>query len=240
MTEEFSPYPEVYKLLATPEAERLAELYLLQGDLNAAYDTFDLYFSKNAATDVPKAGDDAIISASLFRDGILLFTSCFSTKDAGMLHPDAVYGHLGADRKEYAQKLLDLRDCFVAHNFGPQRQHSIVIVCLEIDGKLVPAAFTQYFVRFVGWVAQERQQLLSFIDVARDHLKGLIEEAESAVMDQVMVITPEELAALPDAEVAIPAASDFRSSRSRFQKSGRGLRMPVPQRQLGRTSVLGS
>lgn len=240
MTQEPNLYPEVYKLLSTPEAERLAELYLIQGDLNAAYDTLDLYFTKYAATDVPKDGRAAIISPSLFRDGILLFCSCFSTKDESKLHPEAVYAHLGRDRIEYAQKLLDLRDAFVAYNFGPQRQHSIVIVCPQADGKLVPHGFTQYFVRFTGWVAGERKQLLPFIDIAREHLKDLIEAAEIPVMKQVMNITPKELEALPDAEVAIPDASDYRSSRSRFQKSGRGSRMPVPQRRLGRTTVSGS
>jgi len=240
MTQEPNLYPEVYKLLSTPEAEHLAELYLIQGDLNAAYDTLDLYFTKYAVTDMPKEGRAAIISPSLFRDGILLFCSCFSTKDGSKLHPEAVYAHLGKDRLEYAQKLLDVRDAFVAHNFGPQRQHSIVIVCPEIDGKLVPYGFTQYFIRFAGWVASERKQLLSFIDVAREHLKGRIESAEIPVLQQVMALTLEELEALPEAEVAIPDAKDYKSSRSRFQKSGCGSRTRVPQRRLGRTTVVGS
>ena len=232
--------PEVCKRLTTPEAEHLAELYLIQADLDAAFNALDLYFEKYAVTATPKEGRAAIISPSLFRDGILLFCSCFSTKDKTKLHPEAVYAHLGSDKMDYAQKLLDMRDAFVAHNFGPQRQHVIMIVCNDDGGNLSPLGFVQNFIRFAGWTVEERQKLLPFINVARDHLKGLIEVAEVPVMEQVTAITPDELAAIPDAEVAIPEAGDYRSSRSRFQKSGRGSRTPVPQRQLGQTIVAGS
>lgn len=238
MTEKPNEYPEVYKLLSTPEAEHLAELYLLQRDLNAAHDTLSLYFEKHAVSDQLKEGEDAIISASLFRDGILLFTSCFSKTDHNKLYPESVYGHLKG-WEDYSQKILALRDAFVAHNFGPQRQHSIVIVCPKVKGELIPYAFSQYFIRFAGWVKSEGAEFLSFIDVAREYLKKVIEEVEKPVMAQVMAITPEELAALPDAEVVIPDVSEYRTPRARFRKGGRGSRMPVPQRRLGRTSVGG-
>ena len=240
MTQQPSQDLEVYKLLSTPEAERLAELYLLQGDLNAAYDTLDLYFTKYAVTSVPKEGQAAIISPSLFRDGILLFCSCFSKKDESKLNPQSVYAGLGEDRIAYYERLLALRDAFVAHNFGPQRQHQIVIIGRTLEGNLVPYGFTQYFVRFTGWVADESEQLLSFINVAREHLKVLLEAAEVPVMGQVTAISPAELALMPNAEVAIPDADDYRLSRPRFKKSGRGSRRPVPQRRLGRTTVTGS
>ena len=94
MTKESDLRPEAYKFLSTLEAQRLAELYLIQGDLNAAYETLDLYFTHYAATDVPKEGKAAIISPSLFRDGILLFCACFSRSDPDKLHPEAVYTHL--------------------------------------------------------------------------------------------------------------------------------------------------
>jgi hypothetical protein len=240
MTKESNPIPEVYKFLSTPEAERLGELYLIQGDLNAAYEALELYFRKYSSTRGPRYGQSAVVGPSLFRDGVLLFCACFSKSDGAKLHPEKVYGHLGADAMKYAQKLLDLRDAFVAHNFGPQRQHDIVIVCPTIDGELVPYAFTQYFVRFTGWAPGEKKQMLSFIDAARKHLKGLIQEAEMIVTSQVARITPEELASLPDAEVKIPDPKDYRLSRSKFRKSGRGSRLPVPQRRLGRTIVLSS
>ena len=240
MTQQPSKDSEVYKVLQTPEAEHLAELYLLQGDLNAAHATLDLYFTKYAVSNVPKEGRATIISPSLFRDGVLLFCSCFSKRDKAKLNPEAVYADLGDDRMEYHSKLLALRDAFVAHNFGPQRQHHVVIIGRTIDGNLVPWGLTQYFIRFTGWIADEREQLLSFIDVARDHLKLLIDAAEIPVMEQVMAISSAELALMPDAEVAIPDAGDYRLSRSKFKKSGRGSRTPVPQRRLGRTTVAGS
>lgn len=237
MAKESNPNPEVYKLLSTPEAEHLAELYLLQGDLNTAYNTFALYFEKYAARDRPREGKAAIISPSLLRDGILLFCSCFDKTAKVRLDSGAVYGHLGQDKLDYAQKLLDMRRAFVAHNYGPQRQHSVVVVCPTVDGKLVPLALTQYHIRFSGWVAEERYQLLPFIDVARNYLERLIENAEAPIMQELKSITSEELEALPDAEVVIPDPSDFNLGRSNFRKSGRGSRTPVPQRQLGRTTL---
>lgn len=231
---------ELYKRLATSEAEHLAELYLIKGDLNAAYDTLDLYFAEFAVTAVSKEGSAALIAASLFRDGILLFCSCFSTKDNRKLDPATVYGELEDGSVEYARKLLDLRDAFVAHNFGPQRQHQIVIICKEMNGTLQRVGFTQHFVRFAGWVIDERDKLLPFIDEARKHMDIRIATAELAVMEQVMSITDEALVALPEPEVVIPDAEDYRISRSRFLKSGRGSRSPIPQRRLGPATVRGS
>lgn len=229
-----TPYPEHHKLLSTPEADHLAELYLLQADLNAAHSTLSLYFDKFAFNEGMREDEFATISASLFRDGILLYCACFSTKDPEKLNPEAVYGHMEG-WKDYCQKILDIRDAFVAHNFGPQRQHNIVVIALEIGGELVPAGFNQVFMRFAGWLASEGKQLLHYVDLARDHLKKRIEEAEQPIMRMLEAITPEELAALPNAELTIPEDRDFRKSRASFRKSGRGERRPLPPRRWVQT-----
>lgn len=235
MAEESTPYPEHHKFLATPEADYLAQLYLLQADLNAAYDTLALYrekflFSENLT-------DEArIISASLFRDSLLLFCSCFSTKEADKLDPGAVYGHID-DWESFYNRVYDTRVAFVAHNFGPQRQHNIVVICLEIGGELVPAGFTQVYMRFAGWIGIEVDKLLSFIDVARGHLTGRIEAAEQPVMKTLEEITSEELAALANGELSLPGSADIRTNRARFRKSGRGERQPLPPRRWAQTIV---
>src|SRR5258708_37349163 len=125
----------------------LAELYLLQADLNAAYSTLSLYFDKFAFSEGMREGEFATISSSLFRDGIILYCACFSTRDPNKLNPKTVYGHMEG-WEGYCRKLLDIRDAFVAHNFGPQRQHNIVVIALEVGGQLVPAAYNQVFMRF--------------------------------------------------------------------------------------------
>ena len=158
-----SQYPEHHKFLATAEADQLAELYLLQADLKAAHDALALYLEKfEFSEDLTDEG--RIISASLFRDCILLYCSCFSTKEPNKLEPKAVYGHL-EDWEPFYRRVLDTRDAFVAHNFGPQRQHHIVVICLEIADNLVPGGFTQVYMRFGGWIADETKRLLSFIAV---------------------------------------------------------------------------
>ncbi len=207
----------------------LAELYLLQADLNAAYSTLSLYFDKFAFSEGMREGEFATISSSLFRDGIILYCACFSTRDPNKLKPKTVYGHMEG-WEGYCRKLLDIRDAFVAHNFGPQRQHNIVVIALEVGGQLLPAGYNQVFMRFVGWVADEGKQLLHYVEVAREHIKKSIEEAEKLVLDAVAALTAEELAALPDAELSMPNVADYRISRSKFRESGRGQRRPLPTR----------
>jgi hypothetical protein len=228
-----TPYAEHRKLLETPDADHLAELYLLQADLAAAYETLSLHRQKYLCTG--ELDDEGkIISNSLLRDAILLFCSCFSTKDPNKLDPKAVFGHL-EDWESLYGVMLDTRDSFVAHNFGPSRQHKIVAICLEIDGRLVPAGMTQYHVRFAGWTAEETDKLLAFIDVARGHINALVEVAEKPILKLLETISSEELAALKDGEFKVPERKDIRSSRARFRESGRGQRFSFPSRRLVRT-----
>lgn len=228
-------YPEHHKFLATPDAVRLAELYLLQADLKAAHETLSLYIEKFPFSEA-LSDEGRIISASLFRDSILLFCSCFSTREPNKLEPKEVFGQIDGWEELYG-RIHDTRDAFVAHNFGPLRQHNIVVICLEIAGELVPAGFTQVYLRFAGWLAEEAEKLLSFIDVARDHLKGRIEEAEQPILKALETITSEELAALGDGDLALPGHSDIRSSRSRFRESRRGERVQLPPRRWSQVIV---
>lgn len=228
-------YPEHHKFLATPDAIRLAELYLLQADLKAAHETLTLYIEKYPFS-VELSDEGRIISASLFRDSILLFCSCFSTREANKLEPQAVFGHIDGWEELYG-RIHDTRDAFVAHNFGPLRQHNIVVICLEIDGKLEPAGFTQVYLRFAGWLADEAKMLLSFIEVADEHIKTRIEDAEQPIIKALQGSTSEELAALDDGDLALPGHTDIRSSRSRFREGGRGERLPLPPRRWSQVIV---
>lgn len=234
MTIDATPYPEHHKFLITPEADALAELYLIRGDLRQAQRTLSLYFEKYAYAEGIDQGDFATISSSLFRDGILLFCACFSTSDPNKLNPKSTFGHL-EDWEAYCQRLLDIRDSFVAHNFGPARQHHIVVIALEADGELVPAGFVEVFMRFAGWIAAEGNQLLQYVEVALEHVAARIEDAEQPVYETVAAITADELAALPDAELTIPDNRDLRSSRAAFRAHGRGERRPLPPRRWVQT-----
>jgi hypothetical protein len=226
MAEESIPNPRVYKLLTTPEGDHLGELYLIQGDLDAAYETLSLYFAEYAFDERMAGGAHRVVSASLFRDGIVLFCACFSAKDADKLNPEETFGHLEG-WKEYSQKLLDIRDSFIAHNFGPQRQHNVVLIGLDINGEVVPAGFVQHKFRFAGWIADEGKKLLPFIDVARDHLKRRIENAEQAVGAQIEAMSAGEIAALPDYVLSVPTELEFRMARAKFRRSEGGERLPI-------------
>jgi hypothetical protein len=231
MAIDVTPYPEHLKLLSTPEANHLAELYLLKADLNAAYDTLSLYFARFAFSDGMREGDFSTISASLFRDGIMLYCACFATDgDPDKLNPNDVYANVEGGL-DYCQKLLDIRDTFVAHNFGPMRQHNIVVIALEIGGRLVPAAFNQVHFRFAGWIASEGERLLPHIDLARKYLEERIKEAEEPVLEILKTISSDDLAALPEADGFLaPEDRDIRTSRQRFRNRARGEPLPMPPR----------
>jgi hypothetical protein len=236
MAIDVTPYPEHLKLLSTPEANHLAELYLLQADLDKAHATLSLYFEKFAFFDGMREGAFATISASLFRDGIMLYCACFATdNDADKLDPHVIYDDVEGGWT-YCEKLLAIRDTFVAHNFGPMRQHNIVVIVLEIGGELIPAAFSQVHFRFAGWIAEEGKRLLPHIDLAREHLKGRIEEAEKLVQDTLTTISSDELAALPEADgFRAPEDRDIRTSRARFRSRARGEPLSMPPRRWVQT-----
>lgn len=219
---------EIRKLLTTPEAVHLSELYVLKGDLDAAYNTLSLYFEKYPF-DAAKSSEEKIIASALFRDGVSLYCSCFAKDDPVRLKPETVYGH-AQDLMTHHEKLFDIRSSFVAHNFGPQRQQNTVAICVEIGGKLHPMGITQQYMRFSGWIAEEGKRLLPLIDTARDYLNNLIEEAEGPVLKAVTVISSEELAALPGPELLIPDHRDYRISRADFRKRGRGERVQASPR----------
>ena len=104
-----------------------------------------------------------------------------------------------------------------APGFEPQRQSNIVTICAKTKEEIVSIGFTQHFVRFAGWVESERETLLPFLNVAREHLDLLIEAAEVPVTKQAMDLAENGLDHLPDAIVSLPDAKDYRTPRARFR-----------------------
>jgi hypothetical protein len=220
-----------FKHLDTPQARKLGEMYLHYADLEASYAALNLYFEKYAETEAES--EEALIGSSLFRDGIVLYCACFSVKDDNKLVPEAVYGHL-SEWKKYYSAIHDTRDAFVGHNFGPQRQYDVTAVLTGSRESLKVAAIGHTFVRFEGWRAEEKKVVLSFIDIAREHLKTEILALESIIMVETQKLSTDQLAALPDASYSIPRSEDFRLSRSRYRDKAAGRQQPFPKDRLVR------
>ena len=223
----------IFKQVTDHGAAELAELYLLQGDLDASYDAMRLYFEKYTGEEMGE--EDIVISTSLFRDAIVQYAGCFSRskKEKAKPTPEAVYGHL-TGWEGYFQAIHDLRDAFVAHNFGPQRQHHVVAILQTESSELRFDALGQTFARFGGWGVEEKDNILSFIDIARQHMSNRIRLAEIVIAEMLNRMTSEQLAALPQATLAIPRSEDFRLSRSRYREKSVGRQQPFPKGRLVR------
>ena len=59
------------RTIDSPATYELAETVVLFSDVKSAFDTFELWFRKYLREDL--AGEDLIVSQSLFRDGIMQF-----------------------------------------------------------------------------------------------------------------------------------------------------------------------
>ncbi|MFL6725015.1 MAG: hypothetical protein ACJ8FS_00695 [Sphingomicrobium sp.] len=229
----------VFKRISTPEAHYLAELAIIQSDLKAAQACFQLYFDKY--WDQTMTGENLVISGALFRDGIILYCSCFSKPNpkkpaakSAKLDPDEVYSVLDDGWQDAYQGFLDVRDTFIAHNFGPLRQHNVGIQCREEGGQLRASKIMGSYATFGGWNANEAPAVLSFVGIALHHNNKRIEAAEKVVWEQALKLTPERLAALPDLNLSLPNREDWRGTRDKFRQNEQGRRTINPKGRSGR------
>jgi hypothetical protein len=111
--------PTPLKELKFAEAKELAELLLLQHDVQASIAAMEIWGAKYAEKEL--SGEDTIIAAALFRDAIVQFMGCFDTSAQFKLRQDVVYAGVDGG-PEYFQWLKDIRDAYAAHKFGRLRQ----------------------------------------------------------------------------------------------------------------------
>ncbi len=195
------------KKVETPEARELAELHLLKVDLDHAHRALELAFN------MPEQGEDGhVVVLSLLRDAIVQFCACFGKSEPYKLDKNEVFK--GRDNWEMAfDAILDKRDTFAAHRFGPDRQCDILAGFLA--GSTPQAGYINLV--WTGFTPEQAPNVLLLVAIAREYVEGKIAAQTAVVNQQLAGMTQEELIALPDNLVTAPGL--LRQSRERHRKS---------------------
>jgi hypothetical protein len=209
------------KRLDTPLAKKLAETLVLQRDMQRSLDAIELWHAKYAEKE--PGTEDAIIGQSLFRDAIILFVGCFDKSAEFPLSANDIYGHhpKGLSSFEWFQ---NMRDGYAAHKFGAQRQ-CVVGVIQSPTGEI---GIGQLFAAYRGQLKSDGPQLIGFMKTAARHLDQKVERLSQDLLEYAQKMKPEEIAALPRAEVHTLSQEESKLTRSGILKARAGK--PVPTR----------
>ena len=203
------------KRLETASSTEFGEMTLMHQCLIASAKAFEIFFER-VKNGPPDEAVEAAIATALFRDGIVQFMACFNSNVAKrncFLIPSEAFGDI-AGWESYYQKLYDLRNAYAAHNHGAQRQYDVFAV---VDEHGVIQAFSVAFAMLAGFSILERDQLMYFMDAALRHADARRIEAEDKVLAEVRALTPDEIAALPDAEMIAPSDAQTKMTRDRYR-----------------------
>ena len=200
------------KQLDSPSALRLAELSLLQFDINHSIKAIEIW-SAEFCDRGELAERDRTVSISLYRDAIVQFTGCFAGRSS--LSASDVYGHIEGGPETY-QFLLDMRDAYAAHNFGPLRQ-AVSIAMFKPDFAELIRVGCPRWIYHGGLTRSIGDELRRFMQVAQTHVDARMESARDQVHSEVSSMSVDEWRALNEPQIHHAEIQDIRSSRSRFR-----------------------
>lgn len=206
----------------SPAAKELAETILIQTDIRFAISAIGIW--QRMASEMKEGEDSTVICQALFRDAIVQFIGCFEEKPKHTLVRDQVYSENNGGH-EYFKWLQDMRDAYAAHKFGALRQSSAGVV-VE-DGKAISHGFLQSI--YLGPDVQGAPQLLHFMQIAADFVAVKIKTLEQRMLEEVRLMTAEQLEALPIIRMHGVDPVDVRKTRADLQRSKTG-KPPVKHR----------
>ena len=200
--------------LTAPDALLLAELYLTKADLDASFEALQAYLQL-----MQQEGEQfRSLKASLFRDGIVQLAGCFTKNQdkEDKLFIEHVYaGFDGA--ATYYNWILDLRDTYAAHSFGPLRQCHVGVVILR-SGADQDVGVGHTLMIYQGASVEDAQDLMRFISMAQVYLDAKISVLKSRILSYAQKITDEEYMRLELIQMSPPGPEDIRTTRERFHK----------------------
>jgi hypothetical protein len=208
-----APTSHEMKELATPDAKELAEMFLLQQDLASSFQAMKLWHERYWRKENPTP-EDTLIANSLFRDAILQFIGCFDRTAQYRLSVQDVYKSTqGAT--EYFSWLQDIRDAYIAHKFGPDRQCAVGVFS-DSKGTVISIG---HFVSVYAGPSEGARDLIEFIAIAGRYLNSRIEDLHAQVLAAAKAMSKEDLNALPIARAYGVGPNDTRMSREKFKRS---------------------
>lgn len=204
-----SPITLLSKRIDTPEARELAELLMMESDLRHANRAL-----KIAADMLPEENDldGAAIRLSLVRDAIVQVCACFGPTEPFKLNLDEVPSVADQQWQDFYRFILDKRDTFAAHRFGPDRQCEI----MAFVGEGVGPRTSHIRSSWCGFADADHGNFISFVGRVGLHVEGRIKTMTEIVNLQLAQMSSEELGALPEALITV--AGSLRTSREKYRQ----------------------
>ena len=203
----------------TPTARKFAEWTLLAGDLEYALRRAILW-NELANTDA-KSENTLEILVSVFRDAVITFVSCFDNKLSASLDPKVAYAATSGG-VEYVEWLKDLRNTWIAHRSGPNRQCVAAIVIDEDTGEFQGLGHLSTL--YMGPKADAGRDLIRMMEIALGHARTEVKELESQLSDEIQNLEDTERLRLPAANTVIPGSEEVHMGRRKFGNIKRPLK----------------
>ena len=199
------------RTINTPTAKKLAEWILLAGDLEYALRRAVLW--NELATTKAMSDNKCEISVSLFRDTVITFVSCFDNTLSAFLEPKVVYT-TSSGRREYLEWLKDLRNTWIAHRSGPNRQCVVSIVIDNTTGEFQGLGHQSAL--YQGPKPDVGKDLISMMEIALDHARREVKNLDAQLRDEIRNLKDTERLRLPAANTVIPRSREVRMGRRKF------------------------
>ncbi|RYZ14151.1 MAG: hypothetical protein EON61_04695 [Alphaproteobacteria bacterium] len=197
------------KVFDSEIGHQLTEYLLIHADLTRSLASLTLWAKKYSTRDVD--AESSTIVASLFRDGITQFVSCFDGPSNSVpLVVEEVYPNTEGIAP-YFVWLRALRNRFTAHRFGAARQCVVGVVIHPENGELI--ALTPSYARYSGPSPEGHADLLGIVQMALQFAAKKVEDITAAHVAELNALSAEQRLALPRAEMIVPGPSDMKVSR---------------------------
>lgn len=210
-----APDGHALRHISSPAASKLAEMILIHCDLKNVLNICYIIIERYSETEKENS-EDTLVGLSLFRDCVVQFIACFGSNPQKHLDKNSVYQEEHPSFLEFFQIVLDIRDTYAAHNFGPLRQCIVGAVSIPRE----PGAEPVFVVGHVAMVPSvpERDWMMDFVklvEIAERFADQSIRILSDEVFDTIKSTPCEEIMALPDVLLSNPDGS-LRMTRERF------------------------
>ena len=207
----------VRKALGSPDAIALAEIELLKHDLIESLQIAKILHTQYMGRDLNE--EERLVATSLYRSSIMLWVSCFEKPRRGDLDASAVYY---GDDLTFFRSVIDVRDSFIAHRFGPQRQSATMAVIK--DG--IVRGIQQGTTKYSSCGPDELSNMMRLIGAGIEAAEAKAKPLGIAVLLELRKMSPAEVAALDDFEITPPDGTQTRMSRKEFRAQQASSKFP--------------
>ena len=156
------------------------------------------------------------ISVSVFRDAVLTFVSCFDNTLSAFLDPKVVYAATSGG-VEYIGWLKELRNTWIAHRGGPNRQCVAAIVIDEDTGEF--RALGQLSHLYMGPKPDAGDDLVRVMKLALSHARKEVTDRETQLRKDIQTLENAERLRLPAADTVIPGPMEIHMGGGSFGMS---------------------